>query len=484
MDSQRTDPPDRQTLVISRHPLTPGGLQEVLRLALPSMAAFATNVIMNLVDTLMVARVQSGAVGAVSNSAMLFHAVLAFFGGATAAIVTFTSQTTSRGDPEDASRYAWQGIYMGLVVGLVGLLIVPLLPLFFALVGHDSDVQGMEVAYMTFRVPSLLFVLLTFSLRSFFQGLGRTRLIFAVTVVSNAMNVLLNWLLIFGIGPFPRMGVAGAGLATLLSIVIGALIYLVPFLFGRAVRENGTRRMWRPSFAHFIGLVRVGLPTSFQWSLDILAWWAWHALLVARLGKAAFDANGVVMECNSMAWFPVIGLGHAVCSLVGWYIARGEVENVRRAARSAVLLAVLYMGAVAVLFLVAADQLIGLFFRPQEGISAEQVAATILLGAAALRVAALWQVFDGVCITLLGALRGAGDTLFAALVMLGMSWFFFLPLAYVLCFVVGWGMPGAWWAGVIHLGLLSGILTLRYRGTQWLKKNIFKDREELPPVAG
>jgi MATE family, multidrug efflux pump len=468
---------DRKTLVISRTPLTPGGMQELLRLALPSMAAFASNVVMNLADTLMVARVQSGAVGAVSTSGILFHAVIAFFGGMIAAIVTFTSQTTSRGDHEDGARYAWQGIYMGLAVGVLGFLAVPLLPAFFALLGHESDVQAMEVAYSAFRVPSLLFVLLTFSQRSFFQGLGRTRLILVVTIVANTLNVLLNWLLIFGVGPFPEMGVAGAGLATLISVIVGAVIYMGPFLLGRAARENGTRRTARPSLPHFKGLVRVGLPTSLQWSLDILAWALWHAVLVGRLGKAALDANGVVMECNSMAWFPVIGLGHAACSLVGWYIARGEIDSVRRATRSAVILAVLYMGAVSVVFLVAAEGMIGLFFRPQEGTTAINVAMTIALGAAALRVAALWQVFDGVCITLMGALRGAGDTLWSAIVLQMMVWGLFLPLAYVLCFVADLGMTGAWWAGVIHLSLLSLILTLRYRGTTWLKKNIFKDRE-------
>ena len=477
---------DRETLVISPTPLVPGGMQEVLRLALPSMAAFASNVVMNLADTLMVANVQSGAVGAVSTSAMLFQTVVAFFGGMTAAIVTFTSQTTSRGDHQDGARYAWQGIYLGLAVGVLGFLAVPLLPAFFALIGHESDVQTMEVAYSSFRVPSLVFVLLAFSQRSFFQGLGRTRLILAVTIVTNSLNVLLNWLLIFGVGPFPEMGAAGAGLATLISVIVGAVIYMGPFLLGRAARENGTRRTARPSLAHLKGLVRVGLPTSCQWSLDVLAWALWHALLVGRLGRAALDANGVVMECNSMAWFPVIGLGHAACSLVGWYIARGEIDHVRRATRSAVILAVLYMGAVSIVFLVAAEGMIGTFFRLRAGgtASAADLAMTVALGAAALRVAALWQVFDGVCITLMGALRGAGDTLWSAIVLQVMVWGLFLPLAYVLCFVVGLGMTGAWWAGVIHLSLLSLILTLRYRGTTWLKKNIFKDREELPPVVG
>jgi len=472
---------NRETLVVSRRPLQPGGMVEVMRLAAPTMAAFAANVAMNLTDTVMVAGVGPGAVGSVATSAILFHAVCAFFGGLTAAITTFVSQAYGRGDPHDGARYSWQGVYLAVAVGVLGFALVPLLPGFFRLLGHNQAMQDMETSYSRFRVMSLGFLLLGFSLRNFFQGTGRTKLILAVTIIANVANVVLNWLLIFGVGPFPRMGVAGAGLATLLSVVVLMGLYFVPFLWGRAAREAATRRDTGFSWPRLKGMLRIGLPTSCQWSLDVLAWGLWHSVLIGRLGQAALDANGVVMEIMSAAWFPVIGLGQGATSLVGWYLSRGRVDRVRRAARSAVKLAVMYMVLISLVFYVFADRLIGAFFSLQAAPpDAADLAAVIALGGSVLRIAALWQVFDGVCITLMGALRGAGDTLWPAIVQQIQTWCLFLPLAYLFCFRFGLGMPGAWWAGVVHLILLAGVLALRYRGTAWMKKDIFRDRVDAP----
>ena len=469
------DLPHRETLVLASRPISPGGTQEVLRLALPSMAAFSSNVIMGFADTIMVSGVGPGAVGSVVASGLLFHAVAAFFGGLVSAVTTFTSQSFSRGDPREGARYAWQGIYVGLAVGLVFCLAVPLLPGFFGLLGAGADVQKMQVAFSNFRVPSLLFLIVTGSVQSFFQGLGRTQLILALTLVANAANILFNWVLIYGVGPFPAMGVAGSGLGTLLACVLSAGLYLGLFLGGRSGRESGARRAAAASWSRLKSLLRIGLPTSVQFSLDVLAWAVWHTLLVGRLGREALDANGVVMQIIQMAWFPAIGLGHAACSLVGWYVARGQVDRVRRSVRSTLRLASAYMVALSLVMLVAAEPLVRFFFlfRPEDSAQAADLAVVIALAVTAVRIAAVWQIFDGLGIVLMGALRGAGDTLWPALAMQVLSWGFFLPLAYVLCFVVEWGMAGAWWAGVVHLGLLAAMLGWRYRGTAWMKKDIF-----------
>jgi len=469
-----------ETLVAARRPLTPGGMQEMLRLASPAVAAFMTNVAMGFADTIMVAWVGPGAVGAVTTSALLFHAMTAFCGGLIGAVVIFTSQSHSRGDNQDGARYAWQGIYLGLSFGIVALALLPLVARFFALTGHGESVEGMEVAYTIHRLPSLLFMMTCWSLRSFFQGLGRTKLILAIALAANASNVLMNYLLIFGVGPFPEMGVAGAGLATTLSNVVALGLFAIPFLYGRAARENLTRRSAAFSWQRIVGLLRIGVPTSWQWSLDVLAWGVWHTWLVGRLGTAALDANGIVMEIGAMAWFPMIGVGHTACTLTGFYLARKQEAHARRAARSAMGLATLYMSVISVVMFIFAEDLMRLFLTLQRGDDAETMSEVIGLGATALRIAAIWQIFDGICIALMGALRGGGDTLWPAVAQLMLTWGFFLPLAWLLCFGLGLGMPGAWWAGVVQLGLLSAVVTYRYRGKAWTRKNIFRDRTDLP----
>jgi multidrug resistance protein, MATE family len=465
----------RETLVVSQRHLRPGGMGEVLRLATPSMIGYASIVVMGFVDTIMVAFVGKGAVGAVVGSNLMFHVVNALMGGFLAAIIPFASQSFSRGEKDEGARYTWQGIYVSLLMGLLGVGLIPLLPGLFAAIGHDPAVQEMEVTYTTYRLWSLVFVLVGHAGMFFFQGVGRARLVMVVMLVSNMSNILLNYLLIFGPGPFPQMGVAGAGLATLLSSVMSGLLFVGLFVAGRAGRGHGSLIAWRPSLSRLRGLVRIGIPASLQQSLEILAWTIWHMLMIGRLGTAELDANGAVMEITAMAWFPVIGIGQAVSSLSGWYKGRTRIDLARRATRNGVLVASLYMGLIAVVMFVGSEHLMRLFFwlRPEEHGDTGEI---IRLGSMALMIAASFQIFDGINITLLGSLRGAGDTLWPALVQQLLAWLLFIPLAYLLGNVLEMGMNGAWLASAVYLAVMSGVMYLRYRSGRWSRIDIFRDR--------
>jgi MATE family multidrug resistance protein len=474
----------RETLVFSKGPLRPGGFEELLRLAGPAMASSVSQVLMGFADSVMVAGVERGAVGAVVAAAMMFHVLTAALGGMLSAIVPFTSQSYSRGRPQDGARYTWQGLYLSLAFGALGLAAMPLVAPLFALIGHAQSVQQMEAAYGRYMAATLVFFLVRATCQAFFQGIGRTKLIMVITVTTNALNLLLNWLLIFGVGPFPRMGVAGAGLATMLSSATGAAWFLAAFLLGRAALGMGSRAALAPSWSRMKGLLRIGIPTSWQWSLDVAAWSLWHALMIGRLGAAALDANGAVMEITAIAWFPVVGIGQGACSLVGWYLGRERRDVVRRVVRVGMTLSAAYMVIMALGMFFGARGLMKFFFQLQKAgdgaggaAEAARLAEVIALGAAAIRIAATFQLFDGWNITLMGALRGGGDTLWPAVVSQGLTWLLFLPLAWLLCFPLGLGMSGAWLAAAAYLPLLSGLLYLRYRRGRWMERNIFRDQE-------
>jgi MATE family multidrug resistance protein len=480
-----TAPQDRETLVVSSRPLKPGGMNEVLRLSIPGMAASASTVVMSLTNSVMVAGVATGAVGAVTGSAIMFHVLTAVCGGLLSAIVPFTSQSYSRGDRQDGARYTWQGLYAAVAMGLGAMVLVPWLPQLFALIGHTGDVQAMEVAYTQYRLPSLLFFLVAGAIYSFLQGIGRTKLIMVVVGVSNLLNIVLNYLFIYGVGPFPKMGVAGAGLGTLIAQGVGCAWFLAVFLWGRAAHENASRRTLALSWSHIKGLVRVGLPTGCQWSLDVLTWAIFHALMVGRLGAREYDANGAVLEITQIAWMPLMGLGSAAASLTGWYLGKGKPDIARRTVRHALAISTAYMAVTAAIMYFFARELMEAFFVLQKTgpESGADLAKVIGLGIVALRIASAFQIFDGTNLTLMGALRGGGDTLWPAVVQQILAWFLFLPLAWYLCFRTDLGMAGAWWACAVYLTLLAGFMYARYRGTAWMKKNIFKDREKAAAAA-
>jgi len=478
------DTSERETLVVSLRPLRPGGMEEVLRLAGPAVIGLASQVLMNFTNTVMVAGVGPGAVGAVTGASMFFFALTSALGGVLSAIVPFASQAYGRRKEHEAARYAWQGIYVALACGLLGLLFLPLLGAFYRLLGHTQDVQQMEVAYSRYLCCAFVFFLLRWALQSFFQAIGRTKLIMVVSITTGALAVPLNGLLIFGLGPFPKMGVAGAGLATTVAAAAAALWFLAAFLFGAAAREHGTRTALAPSWSRVKNLARIGLPTSFQLSLEVVAWAIWHTTVVGRLGQEAFDANGAALMITEFAWLPAIGLGQAASSLVGWYLGRRQVELVRRSVRSSMIAAAIYMVAMALVMLVAGRQLIGFFFVLQgSAATAESLARVVALGVVAIRIAATFQIFDGWNITLMGALRGGGDTLWPAIAQQLLAWLVFMPLAWLLCFKLDLGMAGAWWACAAYLTLFCGVLYLRYRSAGWMKKDIFREQAEAEPPA-
>jgi multidrug resistance protein, MATE family len=473
---------ERETLVVSKHPLRPGGMAEVLRLAAPAVAATASQVVMNFTDSIMVAGVAPGAVGAVMGASMFFFVFTVFLGGLMSATTTFGSQACGRGEPREAARYTWQAIWFSPLVGGLGLVAIPFLPWFFAWVGHTPDVQAMEVTFSSYMCAALLFSSLRWSLQGFFQAVGWTRLIMVVSVATAALNIVLNWLLIYGVGPFPRMGVAGSGLATVISTAVAAVLFLMAFLLGRAAQEHGTRTTLAPSLARFKNLVRVGLPTAFQWSLDVAVWAVWHNLLVGRLGREEFlDANAAAMAITELAWLPVIGLGQSACSLVGWYIGRRKPESMRRAVGNCLRLSAAYMILLSLVMLFAGRPIVEFFFQQQAGVAnPASYAEVVALGVVALRIAATFQIFDGCNITLMGVLRGGGDTLWPAVAQQLVAWLVFAPLAWLMCYPLHLGLAGAWWASAAYLALLCGVLYWRYRQAGWLRHDIFRgtDRAE------
>jgi MATE family multidrug resistance protein len=274
---------------------------------------------------------------------------------------------------------------------------------------------------------------------------------------------VLDYLLIFGRAGFPEMGVTGAALGTILSQVAGALVYAALILKPEFRRTYHTLSGWRPEAGLVLRLVRFGMPTGLQYSLELGAF-AVFMVIVGRIGTLELAASGIAFNLNMIVFMPMVGLAIAVSSLVGRYLGAERPEIAERAVRSALAMSFAYMAACGLLYVLGAPLLLAPYAAGADPATWPQIAevATVLL-----RFVAVYSVFDMMNLVHAGGLRGAGDTLYPMLLTLVLAWLAMLGPAWVGCVVLGAGAYFAWSTASLYVVLLGLLMRRRFRSGRW-----------------
>ncbi len=472
-------------------------LRDVLRLSAPLIPAMVAQMAMGFFDTWMVSQigvaersigpwslpldtiaepgVAGAALAAVVPANFMFMAVTLLFRGTAYSVSTFASQSLGRGDESEAGRYAWQGIHLALMTILVAVAASAGARMLFAPFAPNEQVLALEAAYFRVAVLALPVIVMQAALRGFFQGVHRTGIPAAVGIGMNVANLALNWLLIYGRGGLPRMGIEGAAAGTAIANLGGMLVLGAFFLLPASDRRFGTRRGWRPSARRMRRLIFFGAPAGLSWLLDMVGWSLLIVVVVQRLGEAEAAASNAAMNYLQLGFMPVVGVAIAITALVGKAVGARRLANARRLATCGFLISGGYQLAVGVAMIVWRHELIG-FFSSEPRV--------VELGGYALICAGVFQFFDAVGIIYAHALRAAGDTHFlfrAHLLLIGAI---FIPGALAMTW---WVMPrlapglesiGAWLAGTAYIILLGATFYIRWRGKRWQQIDLFGDRGE------
>jgi MATE family multidrug resistance protein len=291
----------------------------------------------------------------------------------------------------------------------------------------------------------------------FFRGIGDTKTPLVVVLVVECLSVLLASLLIFGVAGFPRLGIAGAVLATVISRTVGTVIYLGLFLH-RGRREGFLAQLRLPFDRHACWhLMRVSWPIGAQGALEMGAWTLFTAF-IARLGTVDAAAHAIAMRVTSLAYMPGYGLCVAATTLIGQYQGAHNRAAARRCMVSCLVLVIGLMGTLGPGFFLGRYPLLRLFTHDE---------VVIALGVRVLLWVALLQVFDGINLIAMGVLRGAGDTRWPMLVGLLLNWGIFLPGAALVIFVWPGGVVAAWAAAVGTMVVLALMMLLRVLRGAW-----------------
>lgn len=441
-------------------------LAEVLGLALPTVLTAASMTIMRFVDVTFVSWLGKPQLAAVSNAGVVVFALFALAGGIASCVSTFASQSLGRGRPRDSSAYAWQNAFFAIVVGLAALPLVPLAPRFFAWLGHAPAVQAHMTDYAQVRLCGLGLGVCSWGFCAYFQGIQRPGVALASTIVANVFNLVADCVLIFGLWGFPALGIRGAALATVLALALQCLLLIAVAVRAPFARTFGGWDTCRLDWVKLRRLLRIGWPVGLTLSLDITSWAIFNHALIGHFGTDALAGNTAAVQYMHVAFMLTLGLGHATTALVGKYVGMGDLRRARQRTCVALGVALAYMLAMAVLFLALRYPLARHFSHDP---------AVVAIAAQILIFAAVFQAFRALEIISGGALRGAGDTRWTAVVSVACNWLLFLPLGFLLVRLAPHlSTAGPWLAATVYITCLGVILFWRFLSQRWATIDIFR----------
>jgi len=412
----------------------------ILRLATPLVLTMSSHMLMQFMDTLFLSWYSADAVAAAVPAGMASWLVACAFFGTAGYTSTMVAHFVGANRPTRVASTVWQGVYFGIVSGalvaLCGLLAEPL----FRLVGHDPEVQKLEVIYFQVLCYGAPLMMTGHAVNGFFAGRHDTKKIFYAQAAGAIVNVAINWVLIFGRWGFPRMGILGAAIGVVLGQAAILLILGGFFLRPKHQRDYGTWKRRALDWPLLKRLMRYGFPNGIRFAIEVSAWTAF-LFFVGRLGKLELTATNIAWRIEGFAFFPVIGVAQAVAIMVGNAQGKEDPSESMRVTRRGLAMSQIWVASVALLFVLLPRELFGLFYSP-DSMTVEFFDSLVSFGTVLLRFVALYCLLDAFNIVILSALQAAGDTRWTLWAALAANAVFLGALVWA--DIAHWGVYAEW----------------------------------------
>ena len=433
-----------------------------LRLAFPVVLSQAGQVTVSLADTMMVGHKGTTELAAASFANSVFYLGMVFGIGITLGMTPLVGKAFSQNKEKDVGGYLKNGFFIHAVFALFIAAIMVGVSFFLDSMGQSIEVEKKATPYFLLLVASIFPMLLFFSIKQFFEGIGNTKLAMVITLIANAINIVLNYLLIFGKFGFPELGLIGAGVATLISRSLMPFM-LIPFI----VKHSKYRSIFRIAYHSKFQLTKIrellslGIPIGLQIIVEVLAF-SVGAVMMGWLGDEQLAAHQIALGMASFTYMISLGVGSSTTILVSHEFGKQKMLQIRHIVFSSLHIIVLFMSIMGVLIVFLRYYLPYLFTEDQ---------AVIDIAAGLLIIAAMFQVFDGMQVALLSSLRGMSDVkipmviAFMSYIVIGVS------ISYICAFIFEMGAIGIW------IGFLIGLIFAAFLFS-WRLKKILEINEE------
>lgn len=431
--------------------------RRVLALALPIIGGMVSQNILNLVDTAMVGTLGNAALAAVGIGGFAAFMAQALILGVATGVQAMAARRKGESRLDEAA-YSLNGglLLVWLVAPVLSLLLFFLVPHIYPFINNDPDVIAAGTPYLEARVLAIVFVGSNFAFRGYWNAVDLSRLYMWTLVVMHSSNIFLNYMLIFGNFGAPELGVEGAGIATALSTIIGTVIYISLGL--RYARENGFLK-GLPTRKEMRTLIRLSVPNGIQqlfFSAGFMAlYW-----IIGQVGTPELAAANVLINVMLVAFLPGIAMGLAAATLVGQALGRKDASDAAQWGWDVVKVALLIMGLLGIPMWLTPGLILKIFIHDPQ---------TLELALLPMRLSGLLVLMEAVGMVLMNALLGAGDNKRVMKVAIGMQWFVFLPSAYLIGPVLGYGLIGIWLLQGVYRAVQATVFALMWKGHHWSK---------------
>jgi MATE family multidrug resistance protein len=422
-------------------------LKRTLALGLPLIGGQLAQVAVGLTDTVMMGWYGVEELAAVALGSSFFHMLLILGMGFGLAVMPMVASASANDDARQVRRVTRMGLWIAILFSVLALPVFWFSGAILLALGQEADLSALAQAYLRIAGLSIGPAVLITVLRSHLSALERPRVVLWAWLAGVALNIALNWVLIFGNLGAPALGVRGAAIASLGTHV---LILLVLMLY--AARARGLAdytlfaRFWRPDWEAFVSVFRLGWPIALT-LLSESGLFIATMVMMGWIDTEHLAAHGIALQIISVTFMVHIGLSSAATVRTGRAWGGGDPHALRRAAWAALLLSGATAAATILVLVAIPETLVGLFLDPADPLRPVIVA----LGAQLLVMAALFQLADAAQVMALGLLRGVQDTRVPMVYAVISYWLVGIPCAWVFGFPLGMGGVGIW------LGLTAGL---------------------------
>jgi putative MATE family efflux protein len=433
----------------------------VALLAVPMVLEMVMESLFAVVDIFWVSRLGSHAVAAVGLTESMLSILYAAAMGLSSAATALVARRIGEQNPDDAATTAVQaiafGIVMSVVFGAAGAFLAPSL---LHAMGADAETVQTGAGYTAVMLGGNVTILMLFVINAIFRGAGDAVTAMRTLWLANLLNIVLGPCLIFGWGPFPALGVTGAGVATTLCRGVG-IVYQVACL-ARGTRLAIARRHLRFDGAKMVALLKIGSTGALQTLIETASWLGLVRIL-ARFGSASLAGYTIGVRVLIFALLPSWGLSNAAATLVGQNLGAGEPARAERAVRITALYNFLFLGAVAVFFVTLPEPIVSWFTKEPD---------VVPYAVDCLRIVSFGFVFFALGMVMMQAFNGAGDTVTPTIINFVSFWLVKIPLAYAFAIVGGMGTRGVFYAVTIAYCLQTVIAITLFRRGKWKLKRV------------
>lgn len=414
-------------------------------------------------DTVMVGRLGTDAIAAVGLAGTLFFVISMIFSSLNVGSASIVARHVGAKEKEQAQIVGAQAILMSLIMGIIFL---PFLMVFarklLVLMSAEPKIVDLGTGYLRIVGSFLVFRLIILACSGVLRGAGDTKTPMKVTLIINCINILFNWLLIFGIGPFPKLGISGVAWATALAYTVGTCLLLTKLFAGKCILHIRIHHLAQIHIEYLQRIFRISIPAAIDAFLTQMGF-LFFTKIVTILGTVPLAAHQIAVRIESISFMPGFALAVSTATLVGQSLGAKNVDLALLSMKRSCYFALGLMGFFALIFLVFPSQM-AMIFKPESSV--------LSLSAACVMVAAIEQPALAVYMVYAGGLRGAGDTMSPMIITIAGTLCLHVPMAYLFGITFGWGLAGVWFGAAIDWFVRAVAIYILYKRGRWRRVTV------------